>query len=103
MRRAVMRVNRASNESSASHSIHLHHFIAVMVDDLDRNLADLGFVERITLGRVERRPRGFVNLGAERTSEFFVWLVCAGKIRVAHKETFPVVVRVNEPACNVVR
>ena len=62
MRRAVMRVNRASNESSASHSIHLHHFIAVMLDDLDCNLTGLGFVERITLGRVERRPRGFVNL-----------------------------------------
>jgi len=74
-----------------------------MVDDLDRNLARLGFVERITLGRVERRPRGFVNLGAQRAFEFFVWLVCAGEIRVTHEETFAVVVRVNEPACNVVR
>ena len=74
-----------------------------MVDDLDRDLARLGFVERITLGRVERRPRGFVNLGAERALQLFVWLICASKVRVAHEETFAVVVRVNEPACNVVR
>ena len=47
---AVLRINRASDESSASHPIYLHHFIAIVVDNLDRNLARLGFVERITLG-----------------------------------------------------
>ena len=36
-----------------------------MVDDLDRDLARFGFVEWITLGRVERRPRSFINLGAQ--------------------------------------
>ena len=73
-----------------------------MVDDLDRDLAGLGFVEWITLGRVERRPRGFVNLGAECAFEFFVRLVCAGEVRVADEEAFAVVVRVNEPARDVI-
>jgi hypothetical protein len=77
-----------------SHSIYPHHFIAIVIDDLDRDLACLGFVEWITLGRVECRPRGFVNLSAQRAFQFFVWLVCACKVGVTHKETFAVVVRV---------
>jgi len=43
-----------------------------MIDDLDRNLLRLGFVEWIARRGVERRPCGLVDLGTQRAFEFFM-------------------------------
>jgi hypothetical protein len=59
-----------------------------MIDHFHGDLAALGRVEGPALGGIKRGPRGFVDLGAEGAFEFFVRLVGAGEIGVAHEEAF---------------
>jgi hypothetical protein len=44
----------------------LHHFVAVVVDDLDGDLAGVGFGERAADGLVERGPGVLVDVGLQR-------------------------------------
>jgi hypothetical protein len=46
------------------HLKHLQHLVAVVVDDLDGDLAGLGFVEGTAGGAVETGPCSFIDLGA---------------------------------------
>jgi len=73
-----------------------------VVDDLDGDLACFRPGEGAALGRVEFRPRGLVDFGAQGALELVVRLVRAGEVGVAHEEALAVVVRVDEPAGDVV-
>ncbi len=82
--------------------IHSQHLIPIMVDHFHSNLACLRSLEGAALGSVELIPGVFVDFCFECFREFFVWSVSAGKISMAHKEALTVVVRVDEPAGDVV-
>lgn len=45
--------------------VHLHHFVAVVVYDLDGDLARLRFGKWAALGRIQIRPCGLVDLGPQ--------------------------------------
>ena len=83
------------------HQLHLedfHHFIAQMVDDLDRDAPGFGFIEGPRGVAVERCPGFFVDLGFEGGLERRVGIVGAQEIGLADEEAFFVVVGVDEPA-----
>jgi hypothetical protein len=73
-----------------------------MVDHLHRDLAGLGRVEWAAGGGIERGPGGFVNFGAERALQLFVWVARTGEIGMADEKALAIVIRVNEPARDVV-
>ena len=73
-----------------------------MVDDLNRDLARRRHVERDALGRIERRPCRFVDLGSQRAFQLFVGFIRAQEVGVTDEETFFVVVSVDEPSGNAI-
>ena len=73
-----------------------------MVDNLDGDFAGGWSGEGAADRGVKGRPGGFVDLRPEGLLELFVRLVGAGKIGVADKEAFAVVVCVKKPAGQVV-
>src|SRR4051812_18947211 len=66
---------RSLARRSDRHVVDLHHFVAVMVDDLDGDLARVGPRERPARRRVQARPRGLVDLGPERLLQRLVGLL----------------------------
>jgi hypothetical protein len=79
----------------------LHHLVAVVVDDLDRDPAGLRAREGSADGRVHRRPRLLADVGAEGAAELVVRVVGAGEVGMADEEGVAVVVRVEEPTRDV--
>src|SRR5690606_40831227 len=67
--RLWMNVSAIRNSIGARslHAKDLHHFIAELVDDLDRNAARLGFGEPIRRVAAEAGPSPFVDFRPERT------------------------------------
>ena len=81
---------------------YLQDLVAVVVDDLDGDLAGLGRVEGAAGGGVQGRPGGFVDFGAEGALELVVGLAGAKEVGVADEEALAAVVGVEEPAGDVV-
>ena len=69
-----------------------------MIDDLDRNAARRGLVERSGCVAIECGPGVFVNLGFKSGFEGSIGVVGTKEIGMPHKEAFFVVVGVDEPA-----
>src|ERR1700683_2059439 len=80
------------------HPEHLHHFVAEMVDHLYGDSPRFRFIERARNVTVQRRPGLLVDLGFQRGLEGLEWVVRTKEVRMADKETFLVVVGVDEPA-----
>jgi hypothetical protein len=66
------------------------------------DLAGLGFGKGAALRTVDARPGSYVDLGPQGTFQFFVRLIRANDVGVAHKEAFAGVVGINEPAGDIV-
>jgi hypothetical protein len=73
-----------------------------MVDDLDRDAAGLGLLERPANGRIERRPSVLVDLGFQCRLEPLVRVVAAEEIGVTDKEALAIVIGVDKPGGDVV-
>ena len=80
----------------------LHHLVPQVVDDLHRNAPGLGLVKRARYIAVQCAPSIGVDFGFQRGFQGAVGVVRSQKIGVADKETFFVVIGVNEPAGNAV-
>lgn len=76
---------------------HLHHLIAEVVDDFDRDAATRWFVEGTRGVAAEAFPCVFVDPGFEGCLERLVGVVCAEEIGVSDEEALFVVVGVEEP------
>ena len=73
-----------------------------MIDHLDSDFATFWFRKGIRCRLIQRAPGGFVDFGAQGSFEFVVGFVGAGEVGLADDEEFAVVVRVDEPAGDVV-
>ena len=80
----------------------LHHLIPQVIDHFDRNAPGLGLVKRARYIAVQCAPGIGVDFGFQRGFQGAVGVVRSQKIGVADKETFFVVIGVNEPAGNAV-
>jgi hypothetical protein len=65
---------------------HLHHLVAEVIDDLDRDAAASRPLERTRRVGIERRPGVLVDLGAQCGLQRLVRVVGAKEIGVADKE-----------------
>jgi len=86
-----------------SEIVNLQHFVAIVVNDLDGDLAGSGGIKWKTLCRVEFRPSSFVDFGSKCSLELFIRFIGSAKISVADEEGLLVVVRVDEPTGYVIR
>ena len=85
-----------------SHAKYFHHFIAQVVDHLDRDASGGGFGEWPRRVAVQSGPSVGVDLGFERGLEGSVRVLHAEEVGVAHEKTLLVVVRVDEPTGDAV-
>jgi hypothetical protein len=83
------------------HRVHLQHLVAIVVDDLHRDLAGFRRVERDARRPVQLRPLGLVDLSPQCFLELLVWLIGAAEVGVTDEEALAVVLRVDEPARDV--
>jgi hypothetical protein len=82
---------------------YLHHFIAQVVDHLNRNPARLWLVKWPRCIAVQRLPRVFIDFGLQRCLQRPVGIVRAQKMRVPNEEAFLVVIGVDKLAGDAVR
>jgi hypothetical protein len=73
-----------------------------MIDDFHGEFAGLGLIEWPAFGAIESIPRGFIDIGTQGALQFIIRFVAAGEIGVADKETLAVVIRVDEPAGDII-
>jgi hypothetical protein len=73
-----------------------------MVDHLNRNSAGLRLWKRARNVAVERRPGVGVDFGFQRSFEVIVGIISAEKVGVPDEKTLLAVVRVDEPARDLV-
>ena len=85
-----------------SYPEHLHHLVAEVVDDLDRDAAGRGPLEGARGVASERRPGFLVDLGLQRGLERLVRIARAEEVGVADEEALLVVVGIDEPAGDAV-
>src|SRR5262245_54296465 len=65
---------------SLPHVVHLQHLVPIVVDHLHRDLALLWRVEQYALGRVQLRPLGLIDLGAEGAFQLLVGVLAAEEV-----------------------
>src|SRR5262245_61066239 len=81
---------------------HLHHLVAQVVDDLDRDAALLRLVEPTSAVAAQGGPRLLIDRGFEGRLEPGVRVVRAEEVGVAYEAALPIVVGVEEPAGDTV-
>src|SRR6266540_69065 len=84
------------------HGVDLQDLVAIVVDDLHGDLALLRRVEGDAPGSVQLRLFRLVDLGPQHALQLLVGLLSAEEVGVADEEALVVVVRVDEPAGDVV-
>src|SRR5688572_312581 len=77
--RSFVRCPRAvfpSGSSNSGHGVDFKHFVAEVVDDLDRDLARLGWIEGLARRAVQLRPFSLVDFRSQRFLELVVGAFC---------------------------
>lgn len=73
-----------------------------MVDHLDGNPAGGRRVKGKAFGAIKGSPGTLIHLGAQRPLQPLIGLVRAGEVCMPDKEALAIIVRVDEPAGNVI-
>src|SRR5205823_580226 len=95
------RLNTTCGEARLCHLIDLKDFVAVVVDNLQSDLACRWLWERTAVRAVEHCPGVLVDVRPKRSLQLVVGIVTPDEVRMANEEALAVVVRVDEPASNV--
>src|SRR5690606_5995743 len=85
------------------HPKHLHYLIPQMIYHLHCNSPRLRLRKGPGCIAVKRFPGFLVDLGFERSTQGIIAIIGSQEVRVTDKETFLVIVGVNEPARDALR